>query len=90
MPKTIAALKARRNLGELLNRAYYKGEDTIIEKRGKPIARVTRVEPTETDGIDVLMKTAGAWKDLNAEIIKNKIKKARKDKTSKKEFLASW
>lgn len=90
MAKVVSALKARRNLGELIDKAYYKGEETIIEKKGKPIARITSIASGENNGKDLFIRSAGAWKDLNAELIKKRIKEARRDKSSKKEFLASW
>ena len=90
MAKVVSALKARRNFGELINRAYYRGEDTIIEKKGKTVAKITRVEPFGTSATDLFMKTAGAWKDLDTEPVKKKIRKLRKDGSSKREFLANW
>jgi prevent-host-death family protein len=40
MLKTISALKARKNLGELLEEVYYRGDQYIIERAGKPMAAV--------------------------------------------------
>ena len=90
MAKVVSALKARRNLGELINRAYYRGEETVIEKKGKPVAKITWVKTPNFSGKDPLAKTAGAWKDIDTETIKRKIKEGRRDKSSKKEFLARW
>lgn len=90
MVKIVSALKARRNLGEFINRAYYKGEETIIEKKGKPVAKITWIKTPNFSGKGPLAKTAGVWKDLNTEAIKKKIKESRRDDSSKKEFLARW
>jgi prevent-host-death family protein len=90
MAKTVSALKARRNLGELLNRAYYKGEETIIEKKGVPVAKLTKLESLSTSGKDRFFSVAGVWKDIDTEKIKRKIKEAREDGSSDKKFLANW
>ena len=36
--KTVTAMKARQNFGELLDEVFYKGELVIIERAGKPRA----------------------------------------------------
>lgn len=41
--KTVNALKARRNLGQLLEEVYYKGDQYIIERAGRPMAAVVPV-----------------------------------------------
>lgn len=38
MTKTTTAIKARRNLGQLLEKAFYRGDEFIIERAGKPMA----------------------------------------------------
>jgi prevent-host-death family protein len=38
MVKKVNALKARQNLGRLLEEVYYKGDQYIIERAGKPLA----------------------------------------------------
>jgi prevent-host-death family protein len=40
MVKRVNALKARQNLGRLLEEVYYKGDQYIIERAGKPLAAV--------------------------------------------------
>ncbi len=40
----VSALEARRNLGKLLNIVSIKKEDIIIERAGKPIAKLTTCE----------------------------------------------
>lgn len=90
MTKKVSALKARRNLGELLNRAYYKGEEIIIEKKGKVVAKLTRFETASPSEKDQFVAAAGAWKNMDTEKLKDLVKKSRADKSSKKEFLANW
>jgi prevent-host-death family protein len=38
MIKKLTAIKARQNLGEVLEEVYYKGDQFIIERAGKPMA----------------------------------------------------
>ena len=44
MTHTITAIKARQNLGELLNRVSLRHDEFIIERGGKPMAAVIPVE----------------------------------------------
>ncbi len=41
--KKVNALKARQNLGQLLEEVYYRGDHYIIERAGKPMAAVVPV-----------------------------------------------
>ena len=47
MQKTISALKARRNLGQILEAVYYRGDQYVIERAGKPMAVVVPIEQFE-------------------------------------------
>jgi prevent-host-death family protein len=38
MIKKLTAIKARQNLGEVLEEVYYNGDQFIIERAGKPMA----------------------------------------------------
>ena len=38
--KHITALKARRNLGQILEEVYYRGSRYVIERAGRPMAAV--------------------------------------------------
>jgi len=44
MFKTISALKARQNLGQVMNEVAIKGDDYIIERAGKPLVAVIPIE----------------------------------------------
>jgi len=44
MTEIVSALKARKNLGELLDKAYYQGNTFIIERAGKEIAAIISLE----------------------------------------------
>lgn len=43
MTKKVNALKARKNLGRLLEEVYYKGDQYVIERAGRPMAAVVPV-----------------------------------------------
>ena len=43
MTKRVNALKARKNLGQLLEEVYYKGDQYVIERAGRPMAAVVPV-----------------------------------------------
>ncbi len=44
MFKTISALKARQNLGQVMNEVAIKGDDYIIERAGKPLVAIIPIE----------------------------------------------
>ena len=43
MTKRVNALKARKNLGQLLEEVYYNGDQYVIERAGRPMAAVVPV-----------------------------------------------
>lgn len=47
MIKRVTAIKARQNLGQLLEEVYYNGDRYIIERAGKPMAAVVPVQVLE-------------------------------------------
>jgi len=47
MKRTLSALDARRRLGELLEGVYYRGDEVVIERAGKPMAVVIPAERYE-------------------------------------------
>jgi prevent-host-death family protein len=40
MKRKLSALNARRRFGELLEEVYYRGDEVVIERAGKPMAVV--------------------------------------------------
>jgi prevent-host-death family protein len=44
MYKTISALKARQNLGQVMNEVALKGDDYVIERAGKPLVAIIPME----------------------------------------------
>lgn len=61
MKRTISAMEARRKLGELLEGVYYRGDEVIIERGGKPMAAVLPIE--RLYAIDAARKRLGALLD---------------------------
>ena len=45
--KKINAMKARQNFGQLLEEVYYRGEQFVIERAGKPMAAVVPLSVLE-------------------------------------------
>ena len=44
MAKTVTAVKARQNLGDLLNRVAIANEEIIIQRAGKKVAKLVSCE----------------------------------------------
>jgi prevent-host-death family protein len=44
MLKKISAMKARQNLGRIMNEVSLRGDDYIIERAGKPLVAVISIE----------------------------------------------
>ena len=44
MEKTIGAFEARRNLGKMIEEAYYRKDSFIIERSGRPMAVLVSIE----------------------------------------------
>ena len=47
MLRKVTALKARQNLGQLLEKVYYNGDQYVIERAGRPMAAVVPVWQVE-------------------------------------------
>lgn len=76
MNHTVSALWARKNFGEMLNRAFYKGEEILVERKGKLIAKIVPVKEKNLPKKDIL-SYAGIWNTKNISIMKKAIKRAR-------------
>ena len=44
MQKKISAMKARQNMGQIMNEVAIRGDDYIIERAGKPLVAVIDME----------------------------------------------
>ncbi len=80
--KKINALKARQQLGELLEGVYYKGDQYIIERAGKPMAAVVplwQLEEWQQRRTEFFAKVEALWeknKDAAPEVIEQEIEEA--------------
>jgi prevent-host-death family protein len=79
MSITVSAVKARQNLGELLNIVSIRHEDVIIERAGKKIARLTSVEPE-----------SGAINEPVSEQYVTRNEKGKGVKLDLSEFFGTW
>ena len=50
MAKTVTAMEARQNFGDLLNQVSLKQEEIVIERAGKPLARLVNVSSSRSGG----------------------------------------
>ena len=82
MTKTVTAYEARTNLGELLNEVYYKGDEIIIKKSGKPVAKITRVATIVSNRVKPkkdLYSLAGIWAGADGKTISSFSKRMREN-----------
>ena len=52
MAKTVSAMEARRQFGDILNQVALKGEDVTVERAGKPLARIVPVNRPASTFLD--------------------------------------
>ena len=77
--RTVSAYDARVRLGELLNEVYYRDEEIIIERKGKPMVKISKVEKTKTAAdLKAFLAAAGSWKDVDTDKFMANVYKSRK------------
>lgn len=52
MSKVVSAMEVRQNFGNLLNQVSIKDEEIIIERAGKPLARLVSVSTAVVGKLD--------------------------------------
>lgn len=52
MAKIVSAMEARKGFGDLLNQVSLKGEEIVIERAGKQLARLSPVESLGQQRLD--------------------------------------
>jgi len=92
MQKKISAMKARQNLGQIMNEVAIRGDDYIIERAGKPLVAIIDMEKYQCllkDRDEALKavrsiwsKMAGADPEQVEEIIIEAIQATRKVKAT--------
>jgi prevent-host-death family protein len=82
MLKKISAMKARQNLGQLLNEVSIRGDSYIIERAGKPLAALVdleRFQQLQADQNSALQAVSNIWKKMkgaDAEKVQKTIEEA--------------
>jgi hypothetical protein len=85
MIKKISALKARQNLGRIMDEVALGGDDYIIERGGRAMVAMVRIEKYQQikDSRKVAVQSLGIiWKKMKDEepaIIEKTIKEAAKE-----------
>jgi prevent-host-death family protein len=67
MLKKISAMKARQNLGQLLNEVSIRGDSYIIERAGKPLAVLVdmeRFQQLQEDQSSILQAIKKVWEKM--------------------------
>jgi prevent-host-death family protein len=92
MLKKISAMKARQNLGQLLNEVSIRGDAYVIERAGKPLAalvdmeRFKQLQEDQSAALQslkiILEKMKGADSHEVQEAIEEAIRATRKGKAS--------
>jgi prevent-host-death family protein len=88
MLKKISAMKARQNLGQIMNEVAIRGDDYIIERAGKPLVAIIdmdkyqRLQKEREEALQAVKsiwhKMAGANPEEVEEIIQEAIEATRK------------
>ena len=84
MLKTISAYEARKNFGELMNLAYYKDYEIIVEKMGKPMIKIIKATHATNKTMsrsEILAKYSGVWDRNDSKDIVKSTKSFRKNFT---------
>jgi prevent-host-death family protein len=86
MKRKVSAMEARKRLGELLEGVYYRGDEVVIERAGKPMAVVipsARYEALEREWerdnqllIEMIEEVHERNKDVPPEVIEREIEEA--------------
>jgi len=90
MQKKITAIKARQNLGELLEEVYYKNDHFIITRRKKAMAAVIPVEEYErilkqrAKDFKVLDEIWAANKGVSPKVVERDVAAAIREVRAKK------
>jgi prevent-host-death family protein len=77
--KKISAMKARQNLGQLLNEVSLRGDAYIIERAGKPLAALVdleRFQQLQEDHQAAGLAVGNLWKKLTGSESQEEVQKA--------------
>jgi prevent-host-death family protein len=86
LKRKVSAMEARKRLGELLEGVYYRGDEVVIERAGKPMAvvipsaRYEAVQRNEAEAkkrfMELLEKNWEKNKDVPPDVIERDIEEA--------------
>ena len=89
MKRRLSAVEARKKLGEVLDGVYYRGDEVVIERAGKPLAVVVPVKLYEQHArnrqeswdrlLEITDRIAEQNKDVPIEVIEAEIDEAVKE-----------
>lgn len=85
MKRTLSAVEARKRLGEILEGVYYRGDEVIIERAGKPMAVVVPAHVYESIKanrerlLELFEKNWEGNKDIPAEEIEAAVMNAMRE-----------
>ena len=73
MMQVISVMKVRKSLGEILNEVNLKSETFILERAGKPIAKLGPLKDDDhTNSLNLRIKALHDLKRLNSETNRGK------------------
>ena len=79
MKRTLSAVEARKRLGEILEGVYYRGDEVVIERAGKPMAVVVpaylyqNIERSRDRLIELIEQAQERNKDVPLEVIEAEV-----------------
>ncbi len=85
MKRRISAVEARKRLGEVLEGVYYRGDEVVIERAGKPMAvvipaeRYEAMERSRQRFLDLIEENWEHNKDVPSEEIERAIELAMRE-----------
>jgi len=80
--RKISAVEARKKLGEILESVYYRGDEVVIERAGKPMAvvipseRYEAMEQSRERLFAFIEKVQERNKDVPYEVIEEEVRRA--------------
>ena len=70
MVKKLPALKARQNLGQVMNEVALRGDEYIVERAGKPLVAIISMDKyrmLEKDRMSALEAVSDIWDKMRGE-----------------------
>jgi prevent-host-death family protein len=82
MKRRLSAVEARKKLGEILDGVFYRGDEVVIERAGKPLAvvlpifRYENIERNRKELWDMIEETQERNRDVPAEVLQQEVDEA--------------